>query len=388
MKFFTYILRNTRRNPVRSVLTIASMAISLFLVMILVSFFSINDEVISSSKVHHRIITLNSQGFSGQVPIAYLHEIEALDGVDAVTPFSWFGGKYGEETVPFAQFAVDPEGFFRCYQEYNLPPEQLKAFQDDKSGCVVGKKLAEDRGLKIGDPLPLKGDIYPFDLKLTIRGIYDGPKDRNRRMCLFHWTYFDDQMKISTQGAMSGNAGCIVIKCKSGDRIASLCKKIDDSFLNSDNPTRTQTEEQFAKMFMEMMGDLKGVMRLIGAAVVISLVFVAGNAMAMALRERTTEVAVLKAIGFGGPLVLFLVLAEAMLVSGIGGVVGTIGCKTLCDVVDVSQYMGGMLPFFYIPWSTALMGLGFSLLVGFLSGVVPAVMAARLSVVNGLRKVV
>ena len=141
-------------------------------------------------------------------------------------------------------------------------------------------------------------------------------------------------------------------------------------------------------MFSEMMGDLRGMIRNIGLAVVFSLFCVAGNAMAMALRERTTEVAVLKAIGFGKGLVIFLVLAEAVLVSGLGGVVGALGSKLLCDVVDVSPYSGGFLPFFYIPWSTALMGLAVSLFIGFASGLIPAVNAARLSVVNGLRKVV
>ncbi len=388
MKFFTYILRNARRNPVRSLLTIASMAVSLFLVMILVSFFSINDAVMQSSKLHNRIILLNSQGFAGLVPIAYGREIQALDGVVALTPFNWFGGKYGEETVPFAQFAVDPVGFFRVYDEFTLPPDQLKAFRDDKAGCVIGRKLADDRHLKVGDPLPLKADLYAFDLKLTIRGIYDGPRDRDRRMCVFHWDYFDDQMKIYSQGKNNGNAGCFVIKCKTADLMAPLSKRIDNLFLNSENPTRTQTEEQFTKFFMEMLGDLKGVMRLIGAAVIVSLVFVAGNAMAMALRERTTEIAVLKAIGFGRPLILFLVLAEAMLVAGFGGFLGTIGCKLLCDLVDVSQFTGGFLPFFFIPWPTALSGLLFSIGIGFFSSIIPAALAARLSVVNGLRKVV
>lgn len=389
MKYMTYILRNARRNPVRSLLTIASMTVSLFLIMILVSFFGINDEVVNSLKEHNRIILLNSQGFAGRVPIKYGREIEALGGVVALTPFNWYGGKYGEETVPFAQFAVDPVAFFRVYDEFTLPPDQLRAFRDDKAGCVIGRKLADDRGFRVGDPLPLRGDLYPFDLKLNVRGIYDGPRDRDRRMCVFHWDYFDDQVKLSSQRAGSGgNAGCFVIKCASGDRMAALGKKIDAMYLSSDNPTRTQTEEQFNKMFMEMLGDLKGVMRWIGAAVIVSLVFVAGNAMAMALRERTTEIAVLKAIGFDRPLVLFLVLAEAMLVSGLGGFLGTIGCKLLCDLVDVSRFTGGFLPFFYIPWPAALSGLAFSVGIGFFSGVVPAVLAARLPVVSGLRKVV
>jgi putative ABC transport system permease protein len=388
MKFLTYILRNARRNPVRSVLTIASTAISLFLMMILVSFFTINDEVASSSREFNRIITMSSQGFGGRVPIARVNEIAAMDGIVATTPFSWYGGKYGEETVPFAQFGVDADTFFTIYTEYTIPPAQLKAWQEDKAGCIVGRKLVEDRGFKIGDPLPLKGDIYPFDLNMTIRGVYDAPSNRDRRMVIFHWKSLDDGLRREGRTASAGNAGIVVARCKNADAIVSLSRKIDAEYLNSDTPTRTQSEEAFGKMFSEMMGDLKGMIRNIGLAIVFSLMCVAGNAMAMALRERTTEVAVLKAIGFGRQLVLFLVLAEAMIVSGVGGVIGTIGSKLFFDSYDIAKHSAGFLPFFYVPWSTALAGLAVSLLIGFLSGVVPAVRAARLSVVNGLRKVV
>src|SRR4051812_5042056 len=140
MKFFHYILRNARRNPVRSLLTIASTAVSLFLMMILVSFFSINDEATKQSKVYNRIVVMNSQGFAGIVPIARVNEVAAMDGVVAATPFSWYGGKYGEETMPFAQFGVDPENFFTIYSEFTIPPDQLKGFREDKAGCIVGRK--------------------------------------------------------------------------------------------------------------------------------------------------------------------------------------------------------------------------------------------------------
>ena len=388
MKFFSYVFRNARRNPIRSSLTIASTAISLFLMMILTSFMAINDESASSLRVHNRIIAMNSQGFAGVVPISRVAEVGAMDGVVATTPFSWYGGKYGEETMPFAQFGVDPATIFTIYDELTVPPDQLKSFQEDRAGCVVGRKLAEERGWKVGDPLPLKGDLYPFDLNLTIRAIYDGPVNRDRRMCMFHWDYLDEGLKRDAKGQMSGNAGIVVAKCRSGDVMTGLSRKIDAQYQNSDAPTRTQTEEAFGKMFAEMMGDLRGMIRNIGMAVIFSLFCVSGNAMAMALRERTTEVAVLKAIGFGKGLVIFLVLAEAVLVSGLGGVIGAVGSKLLFDVVDLSQYTGGFLPFFFISWTTALTGLAASLFIGFASGFVPAINAARLSVVNGLRKVV
>lgn len=388
MKYLSYILRNARRNPVRSLLTVGSMTSCLVLMMILASFFSINDEVINGNRVHNRIITLSSQGFAGRVPIARVREVGAMPGVLASTPLAWFGGKFGEETVPFAQFGVDPDTFFTVYDELKVPPDQLKAFREDRAACVVGRKLANDRGLKVGEPLPIKGDTFPVDLKLVIRGVYDGPTNSDLRMCLFHWDYVDEALKTSSQPAFAGNAGALVIRCKSGDAMTGLCRKIDAEYLNSDTPTRTQTEEAFARMFTEMLGDLRGMIRNIGLAVVFSLVCVAGNAMAMALRDRTTEIAVLKAIGFGKTLILFLVLAEAVLISGLGGLVGTLGSKAFFDAVDVSKYSAGFLPFFYVPWSTALLGLAASLAIGLVSGLVPAVRASRLSVVNGLRKVV
>jgi putative ABC transport system permease protein len=368
-------------------LTIASTAVSLFLMMILVSFFTIRDDVLRESKVFNRIISMSAQGFAGRLPIARVNEIAATDGIAATTPFLWYNGKYADETMPFAQFGVNAQTVFSIYDELTLPADQLKAFQDDKSGCVVGRKLANERGFKLGDQLPLKGNSYPFDLKLTIRGIYDGPTHRNRSMCMFHWEYLDEGLRKDRQGQQAGNAGMIVSKCTSGDKLVSLCRTIDNRYTNSDTPTRTQSEEAFAKMFGEMMGDLQGMMQKIGYAVIFSLICVGGNAMAMALRERTTEIAVLKAIGYGKQLVLFLVLAEAMVVSGIGGLLGTIGTKFFCDVVDLSRYSGGFLPFFFIPWTTALAGLSIAFLIGFVSGIVPAIRASQLSVVNGLRKV-
>jgi putative ABC transport system permease protein len=396
MKYLNYILRNIGRNPVRSVLTVASTAICLFLMMILVSFFAMNDEVSSGSRIHNRIATLNANGFAGMVPIHYVAQVAALDGVKATTPFNWFGGKYKDEVVPFGQFCVDPKTVFVVMEELTLPPDQLKAFQDNRDACIIGRKLATEKNLQVGDPLPLKGDLYPVDLLLKVRGIYDGPSDRDLRMCLIRYDTFDDSLKRvviagnSSRPAnanRSGNAGMIFTKCKSAGVMAAVSKTIDDMFRNSEAPTRTQTEEAFGKMFEEMMGDLRTMIRVIGLAVVFSLLCVSGNAMAMSIRERTAEVAVLKAIGFEKGLILFIVLTESMLVAGIGGALGSLGSKALFEVVDLSRYTAGFLPFFYIPWSVALQGLAVSLFVGFASGFLPAMRAAHLSVIDGLRRV-
>jgi putative ABC transport system permease protein len=387
MKFLGMILQNSQRNPIRTVLTVSSLTISLALAMVLISFSTINGEVSRSARGLNRIIVMSSQGFAQPVPSARLAEIAAMPGVEVVTPFSWYGGKYNEEVTPFAQFGVDPATFFKVYNEMTLPADQLKDWQDDKSGCVIGRKLAEDRKIKLGDKLPLKDGAYPFNLDLTVRGIFDGPPNRDLRACYFHWSYLDEGLK-RMGGAGASNAGVIVILCKDERQMASLARKIDANYENSDSPTRTQSEEAFGQMFAEMAGDFQWIIVSIGLAVGISLLCVSANAMAMALRERTTEVAVLKAIGFSKPLIVALILGESLLIAGIGGLIGAIGIKLFCDVVDLSKYSAGFIPFFYVPWTTALGGLVVALGIGAISGLFPAIQASRLSVVNGLRKVV
>ena len=400
MKYLTYILRNARRNPIRTSLTIASTCICLFLMMILLAFFAMREDATKANRIYNRIICMNANGFAGMNPIGRLPEISRVDGVLAATPFSWYGGKYHDQTLPFAQFAIDADTVFQVLDEFTVPPKQLEDFQANKDGAAIGRRLAADWNLKLGDSIPLKGDVYPVDLNLTVRAIYDGPSNRNLRICMFHYEYLDEALKKVTMSSSSGgslateasrtsgNAGMIFIKCKHADIMPAVCKKIDDLYQNSDFPTRTQTEEAFGKMFSDMLGDLQNAIYAIGAAVVVSLLFVAGNAMAIAMRERTSEVAVLKAIGFSKGKVLFLVLTEAILVAGLGGALGSLGCKALCDFVDVAKYSAGFLPVFFVPWKVALFGLGVSLCIGFVSGVVPAVLAANSSVINGLRKVV
>ena len=404
MKYLGYILRNIRRNPVRSFLTVASISVCLFLTMVLFSYILINDEVAGSLGQYNRLLTMSSQGFAQPVPIANVATVAAMEGVakvgdstpgdkefqdkPAVSPFSWYGGLYKDESIPFAQFGVDPETIFAIMDEYEIPDDQLRAFREDKAGCAIGYKIAEDKGLRLGDPFPLKGTIYPFNLNLTVRGIFHAPENRDNRMCLFHWSYLDEGLKRDFQAKGAGNAGTIYLKAKDASRQEILIKAIDDAFKNSNTPTKTQTEEQFAKMFSEMVGDLQTYIAGVGVAVAVSLICVCGVSMAMSMRERTTEVAVLKAIGFGKGLVLTLVLVEAVIVAAIGGIVGGLGTKFLFDNYDLSKLTGGLLPFFYVPWTVAIGGLVGAMVIGLVSGLIPAARASGMSVIDGLRKVV
>ena len=174
MKFIGMVLRNSRRNPIRSFLTIASLAVSLSLAMVLISFQTINGDMMQSVRGFHRIIVMSAQGFGQPVPYARVNEIKGMPGVDAVSPFSWYGGKYNEEVMPFAQFGVDPSQFFKIFDELSLSGDQAKDWADDKAGCVIGRKLAVERNVKLGDPFPLKDGAYPFNLNMTVRGSTTG----------------------------------------------------------------------------------------------------------------------------------------------------------------------------------------------------------------------
>jgi putative ABC transport system permease protein len=386
MKYLPLIFRNVMRNKIRSLFTGASIAVSLFLVVTLYSLLSSGEEIADRKQVYNRIAVLHEAGLAGQLPIAYVDRVRKIPGVQVASPMSWFGGNYREETVQFAQFGADAETIFQVYGENEIPADQLKAWQDDKTGCVVGAVIARNKGWKIGDKIPLKGNIYPVDLELTVRGIYDGPSTADREWVLFHFEYMDESLR-EQRDPSAGNAGIIMLRAASSDKISSVMQAIEEAFASSDAPVKPMTEKQFEQSFMEMMGNVRGFIRYTSIAVVIALLCVAANTMAMSVRERTREVALLKAIGFPQTSVLGLFLSESVLIGLLGGVAGALGAKLLFGMVDLSKVAPG-LGLFYIPWKTALAGLGIAAAVGFFSGIIPAWRAAHVSVVDGLRKVV
>lgn len=387
MKFLPYIIKNVLRHKLRSLFTILSIAVSLFLVTVLYSYVTVQDELGGKTQQYNRLIVTHSEGLTFPIPVAYVDRIRSVPGVEAATQFAWFGGKYQDDRVPFGQFATDPRNIVKIMTEYELPPEQLAAWQRDKTGCVVGDKIARKRGWKIGDKILLKGDIYPVNLELTVDGIYGGPETADREMLWYHYTYLDELLK-KEKSIFAGNAGTVFLKVESADILPTVMQAIDTKFANSDSPTRTMTEKAFQQSFVQMLGNIRAYILNVSMAVVFSLVFVAGNAMAMSMRERTREVAVLKAIGFSRSMVLSLVLSEAVLVALAGGILGVLAAKLLFDWSDLTLSGIPGITTFYVPNSTIGVAIGLSALIGLLSGLVPAWRAAQVSVVNGLRKVV
>ena len=386
IKYLPLVVRNVFRNKIRSLFTASSIAVSLFLVVMLYSFLTVQDEMTEATKIYNRLIVMNVQGLTGNVPIAYVDRIRRIEGVKAATPFSWFGGKYKEDKVPFGQFGVDAKAVSEVYPDYEIPPDQLKAWQDDKTGCVVGSTIARNKEWKIGTKIPLKGDIYPVNLELTVRGIYDGPSSTDREMLWFHFEYLDESLKKAEQPS-AGNAGIVVLEAESAAMMPELSKTIDSTFASSDAPVRAMTEKQFQQSFMEMMGNVRGYIRYTSIAVVVALLCVAANTMAMSLRERTREIALFKAIGFPQSTILGLFLSEAVLIGLLGGILGAFGAKLLFSVVDFSKMAPG-LAWLYVPWNTALAGVALATGIGLVSGIIPAWRAANVSVIEGLRKVV
>ncbi len=384
MKFLHYLFRNVMRNKLRSLLTIMAIWMCLMLMTFLYGYLASMEAWGREADKYNRVVVMNSQGFDGLVPLHMLDEVRDLEGVIAAVPFSWYGGKYGDGTQFFAQFGTDPVKIFDVWSESKIPPDQLEAFKKDRQGCVMDVELAQRLGLKIGDRVPLQGTIYPFNLDLKLVGIYEPPE--TTLSLYYNLSYLDEGLRQNAGGRMAGNCGTIFFKAKSADIIPSLCRQIDDKYASSPTPTNTQTEKAFSQMFVKMQGNIQNFILFIAVFVTISLTLVAANGMAMSMRERTTEIAVLKAIGFQNSKVLALMLGESVIIAGIGGLLGVGAGRGIYAFLHHVAPM--VVQTSRMPWAVMAWGVAVSAGIGLASGIVPAVLAARLSVIDGLRKVV
>ena len=386
MKLLKYIWRNVTRNKMRSSLTMLSVAFSLALMTILYGYLAMQEVANAEAMKHDRIVVLNKLGFASPLPIAHVDKIQKMEGVVAASPFSWFGGNYQSQPALFAQFGVNPDNFFEIFGEYEIPDDQVEAFKSDRQGCVVDAGLAEQMEWKLGDRIPLEGAIYPYDLDLRIVGLFEAPT--NTGSLFFNWFYLDDELRKA--GSNISNAGSIQAKCASEKDVERLCESIDIEFANSENATRTRTEAAFQKMFTDMLGDVQSFIRYISIAVVFALALVAACAMAMSMRERVTEVAVLKAIGFSKMRVLTMVLGESTMIALLGGVLGIVGGLGVLSLLAQVPIAAALFPVpvssLAGPWLVGLMFIAGG--IGLVSGLAPAIQAAQLSVIDGLRRVV
>lgn len=379
MRFFGMLRANLLRSKKRTFLTIASVAMALFL------FASLRTVVTTLGAAAQfgsarRLVTTNSTGFVLPLPVAYANRLSAMEGIESVTWANWFGGKYGDNKRFFGQFAVDARTYLDMYPEMAVPPTEREAFLRDRSGALIGRRLLDVFGWRVGQTITLQGTIFPGDWTFNISGVYT-PTDPviNDDMMLFHWEYLDERT------GHNGFAGWYIFQIAHPEDAGRIAKQVDDQFRSSPAPTKTGTEQAFNASFATMWGNVSLLMNTIGMAVVFAILLVTANAMMMSARERTREIAVLKTIGFSDRRLFALVMLEAGLITGIGAVLGLGGAKLLYKAGNFNA--GGFLPGFDVTATTMLIGAAIALLLMLASGIVPALRAARLPVVTALRSV-
>ncbi len=382
MKFARIIWANLLRKKVRLLLTIGSFAVALFLVAFLAvvrDAFNRGADVAGAD----RLVVINRTSIINTIPLSYRDKILRIPGVKSVTHNNWFGGTYIEEKNFFPQFVIDPESQRQVFPELIVPDDQWNTFIKDRQGAIAGQQLADRFHWKIGDRIPIKTTLYGGGAwEFVLDGIYHGkrPQDDETQFW-FQWDYFEEKVPDRVKGQI----GWYVLRVDNPDDSPRIAKAIDDEFANSPYETKTQTESAFAASWVKQFGNIQTLILSIGTVVFFTLLLVTGNTMAISVRERTSELAVFKAIGYSDRAVLFFVLAEALTIALIGGGLGML--FAVLAIPGLAKALNGLLPSIILAPSILLFGLGVAVLTGILSGLLPGIGAMRLRIVNALRRV-
>jgi len=383
MKFIGLVLKSARRSKRRTALTILSVALAVFLFSALRAVLEGFDAVSAASSAQ-RLVTIRSTSMIFSMPTSHGEIIRSTPGVQDVTWANWFGGIYKDPKNFFGQFAVEPESYLRMYPEILLSPEEKKAFLDDRTGCIVGDGLAKKYSWNIGDRIVLQPGIPVYgsqDYPFTIRGIYRaGSSAVDNQSMMFHWKYADER------SLQKGEVGWYVTRVADPERAVQVAGTIDQKFANSPYETKTETEKAFSASFASMLGNLNLLLGSVALAVVITTLFVAGNTMAMSVRERTTEIAVMRTLGFPAITIFLLVVGEGLVVAVVGGTAGALLSRVIVNG-EALGLTGGFIPAFGVSNANVAAGLGLSALIGMLAALIPASTASRLKIVDALRRV-
>jgi putative ABC transport system permease protein len=383
MKFLALIRANLFRKKIRLLLTLGSFAVALFLF----AFLAVVREAFSrggSLASANRLVTINRVSIIQPIPLSYRDKILRIPGVQCVTHDNWFGGIYQDEKNFFPQFVIDPENQRRVFPELLVSDDQWNAFLKDRQGAIVGARTAQRFGWKIGDRIPITTTIYgPASAwEFNLDGIYHGQHVQDdETQFWFQWDYFEERVPERAKGQI----GWYTVKLDSPDDALRVGQAIDSEFANSPYETKTQTESAFAASWVKQFGNIELLIVSIGSVVFFTLLLVTGNTMAISVRERTGELAILKAIGFKDSSVLILVLVEALAIAMFGGILGLALAELAIPVLGAA--MSGMLPNLILSKSILAAGLGFAMLVGATSGLLPGIGAMRLRVVEAFRRV-
>jgi putative ABC transport system permease protein len=382
-RYFSLAFKNSLRNRRRSILTISSIAVSLCLLGVLIAIYHALFYSEATPGQALRLVTRHKVSLAQSIPVAYEEKIRKIPGVKEVSAWNWYGGTYKDNRDQknfFARFGVEPKPFLAMRTQMDMPEDQRHAFLTERRACIVSRDLAEKLNLKLGDRITLIGDIYPVNLELTLRGIFDDP-DAIQSL-FFNLDYLRDALPLSRRN----QNGTIAILADSPQDVPRIAKAVDDMFANSSPPTKTESEQQFALSFLWFLGNIKLYLLSICAAVTFTILLVSGNTIAMSVRERIKEVGVLKTLGFTNDTILGIIIGEAITISLIGGVIGLILASGLTIVVGkAGQAFVGQLHGLSITPITALIALGVAIFIGLVSSFVPAWNAARTNILESLR---
>ncbi len=383
MYVFKLIARNALRHKLRTALTVAGLVIAVLaygLLQTVVDAWYAGAAAASNA----RLVTRNAISLVFPLPLAYENRIKGVDGVTMVARSNWFGGVYREPKNFFAQFAVS-DNYLDLYPEFVVPPQQRADYQRDRKGCLVGRQLADQFGFKIGDVIPIKGTIYPGTWEFVVRGIMEGREESTiTRQMVFHWEYLNETVRKRSP-RQADQVGVYVVGVNDPDNAASISRAVDGVFRNSLAETLTETEQAFQLGFVAMSNQIIAAIRVVSYVVIVIVMAVMANAMAMSARERTTEYATLKALGFGPGFLALLVFGESLFICLVGGGLGMLATPPLASAFKAA--VGGVFPVFHVSRETTLMQAACALVVALAAAVVPAVQAARVRIVEGLRAI-
>jgi putative ABC transport system permease protein len=380
MKFLPLMWKNLWRKKIRTTFTLLSIFVAFILFGLLMTIrtaFSFGVDIAGLD----RLVLIHKVSLIMPLPVSYLGRLQATPGVTLATHNSWFGGVYQEPSNFFAQIAVEPEPFLKLYPEYKVSKAHYDAWLADRQGVLVGVDLAERFGWKIGDRIPIIGTIWQpkqgQTWEFNIAGLYDGEAGVDKTQFFFRYDYLDENRRGG-----KGLVGWYIVKIADASQAQAMGARFDEMFANSAAETKTTTEKGFVEGFAKQMGDIGAIMIAILAAVLFTILLVAANTMAQSVRERTSEVGVLKTLGFSSGSILMMVLGESVVVSILGGGLGLLIAWLIVQRGDPTN---GMLPIFVLPARDVAVGVALIIGLGVLAGLMPAVSAMRLKITEALR---
>ena len=383
MKILKIIFKNALRHKLRAFLTILGIAIAVMAFGLLQTVITAWNAGVDAAAAD-RLITRQSVSFIFPLPFSYRDKIAAVPEVQAVCYFNWFGGVFRDKNNFFARMACDPETLFDVYPEFLLSQEEKANFSKERNSCIIGRDIAKNYNLNIGDVMELDGDIYPGKWQFTVRGVYQ-PRDKtiDATQMLFHWKYLDERIRQESP-ERAGNIGWFAVKINDASQTAMASRKIDALFANSNAETKTETERAFQEGFLQSSGAIITSINVMSFVIIGIIMLVLGNTMIMSARERTREYAVLKTLGFSGNHLILFIGGESMIISSLGAGLGLLMLFPMINAFEAFMPKG-WFPIFILAGSTVALSVGFALLVGVVASFVPIRRALKTRIVDGLR---